>query len=1121
MKGSTKLGRFIATAIALFLSLGIVMAQNLTVKGSVVDSQGQPVVGAGVIEKGTTNGAMTDLDGLFTLNVKSGATLEVSCIGYATQDVKAAESMQITLSVDAEYLDEVVIVGFGTQKKVNLTGAVSSVDVDKTFGSKPITDVSKGLQGIVPGLTITFNTNDLDASPTMKIRGTGSVNGDNTPLILVDGVEIPNLSFVNPDNIKAISVLKDAASASIYGSRAAWGVVLITTKDGSAVKDHVAVTYSNNLSWNTPIGLPKYITDKEGILAQLEEGIIAQKNVDGNRIEAFGMYYDQLGEGIARWFDNYSSNLSNPVYKYGEDWEIVGGTPYYYRVSDPNKELYKTSFNQTHNLSINGNSGSTNYNISLGYVDTEGNLRAAKENNVQRYNINLSTNSQIKSWLNVGTKVAYMEKEYKYPYGYEASNGTMGLIYYTMRFPTFFPFGYSDGAKMSNGQYYSDKTKEAEGLLFRHGNAYVANEAICQSNDQYLSVGGNVKIQIAPGLTFYGDYTRGRHNYENRGIRQPYYVANWSFPSKAAVTTSNFLERKFVNRITNTYNAHFDYVKTIAADHNIAVMLGANAEDQRYNFQSINVNGVQNVDIQTLNLTSGNKEATVDEALRHRATAGFFGRINYNYKEKYLVEFNARYDGSSSFRPGKQWGFFPSASAGYKLSEEDFWTEIKPYVNTFKLRASYGSIGNQSLKNGSANQNWYPYIPVLSSENVLWQAGDFNQKTTASTPAAVNADMTWETIRTFDLGFDASFLNNELNASFDYFVRRNIGMLVAGNQIVRYAGIATAPLENGGDMRTSGWEFQLDYNHAFNKDFAVYGTFTIADSKSKITKWNNTTGLLNSWYEGKEIGEIWGFTTDRYFTAEDFSGSSRPADQSLLQNGNFVFGPGDIKFVDINGDNVINVGDAAMKDETGALVPIGSIRNHGDLKRIGNQLPRYEYSLRLGAMFKGFDFEVLFTGVGKREMWTNSTLFLPHSAGAQMNIFANQLDYWTEENPDAKFPRPYINASYGSLAGISGTGTNNWVPQTKYLANLAYCKLKNLTIGYTIPQSLTQRIKVEKLRVYFTAVNLFTIDHIDGVMDPELTAGWSSSFTNGIDINYAGRAVPFNRQLSCGVQLTF
>ena len=1079
-------------------------AEQQRVNGTVVDSYGLPVPGASVIEKGTRNGTMTESNGNFSISVQPGAILQISCIGYATAEVAASNGMRVVLEDDTEMLEETVVVGFGTQKKVNLTGAVTAVDVDKTFNSKPVSDVSKGLQGVVPGLTITYDTGDLGASPTMKIRGTGSINGDNKPLILVDGVEVPDLSFVNPDNIKSISVLKDAASSSIYGSRAAWGVVLITSKDGSGAKDKVSVTYSNNLSWNQPMALPKYNTSKEDVIAQLNEGILAQKNTDGQRIEGFGMYYDELIEPIGKWFDQYGGKDLGEVWVYGRDYEYINGTFYSYRVSDPNKELFKTAFQQTHNLGINGNSGKTNYNIGLGYTKQNSTLKAAHDTYVKRYNANLSVNSQVKSWLNVGAKIMYTEKTNSYPFGYEASSSSMNLIAYTMRFPTWFPFGISDGG-------VDERSKTAEGLQWRHGNGYLVYESMCESKDQYITLGGNVKINIAPGLTFTGDYTRMQYDYVNKSMRQPTYTANWwsAYSPKAAYQSNNFLRRSFVKRTSNTANAYFDYVFNVLNDHHFAVKVGANAEDLTYNYHYINSNGVQNVDIPTLNLTdSATGKATVDEALRDRATAGFFGRVNYDYKEKYLLELNLRYDGSSSFRPGKQWAWFSSASLGYKISEEAFWENIKPYVPMLKIRASYGSVGNQALS------SWYPYISTISTTTASWLTNNNGQlAATTTTPALTNADMTWEKIRTLDIGFDAGFLNNDLTVGFDWFQRENVGMLVTGNELVRYTGVSAAPLENAGNLRTRGWELEINYNHAFNKDFAVYGTFTISDAQAKITKWNKESDsiLLTGNYEGKVLGEIWGFETDRYWTSSD-SPAEIQALQGGLQVGNFVYGPGDIKYKDLNGDGVINTG-------------AGTKNDHGDLKRIGNALPRYEYAFRLGAMFKGFDAEILFQGIGKREAWTWSSLFIPHAAGAQMNIFRNQLDYWTESNQNAKFPRPYINSSTTSKPGLPNTGNNNFYQQTKYLADLSFLRVKNVTIGYTVPAKLTDKIKVEKARIYVSAFNLFTFDHIDGVMDPELTGGWStvggSNSLNGIDLAYAGRAVPYNRQWSCGVQITF
>lgn len=1097
--------------LTLTLWLGVsAVAFGQTANGVVVDAQGQPVPGASVIVKGTTTGTMTASNGTFSIAASKGTTLEVSCIGYATVDVAAGSNLKIVLQEDQEFLEEVVVVGFGTQKKINLTGAVTAVDVEKTFAGKPLTDVAHGLQGTVPGLSIVYKNNDLAGAPTMKIRGTGSINGDNTPLILVDGVEVPDLSFVNPDNIKSISVLKDAASSSIYGSRAAWGVILITSKDGSGAKDKVTVTYSNNLSWNTPIGLPKYITTKESVLKQLDATILAQKNVDGTDIEAFGMYLKDSYDGISNWFDNGKSQVIDDTYVYGRDWEIINGSNYYWRVEDPNKETFKTAFQHSHNLNVSGNSGSTNYNIGLGYSRQESTLRYANDNFTERYNANLSINSNVTNWLNIGAKMMYTEKKFSYPYGYDSSDGAMNLLAHVMRFPTFVPMaGKSDGSKLADGTYANAKAATAEGMYFRFGNGTLIGQPTNTATDQYLTIGGNVTIQIAKGFSFHGDYTRGRYNYEQRSLRTPVYAANWNGGAGAANIGGNSMGRTFVGYTTNTVNAYFDYLLDVKDAHHMAFKLGFNAEDATRDTQSITSTGVQNVEIPTLNLTDGNKAATVSEAKKDRATAGFFGRINYNYKEKYLLELNGRYDGSSSFRPGKQWAFFGSGSVGYKISEEDFWQNIKPYVPMFKIRGSYGSVGNQALS------SWYPYIPLLSTTTSSWMGTNGQYLATVTAPSVVNADMTWERIRTLDLGFDAGFLNNDLNVSFDYYIRRNIGMLVTGNEIIRYAGIASAPLENGGDLKTTGWDLEINYNHVFNKDLAVYGTFTLSDSKSVITKWNNTTGSLTGWYEGKQLGEIWGFKTDRYFTAADFNADGSLKDgipsQTAVKSKQFNYAPGDIKYVDLDNSGAIDSGK-------------GTINDHGDLVRIGNAIPRFEYSLRLGGVYKGFDAEILFQGVGKRDMWTYSSLFIPFDWGAQMNIFEYQLDYWTEENPNARYPRPVFHTQENMQGLPSNSGKGNFAPQTKYLNNMAYLRVKNVTVGYTLPQNLTKKVAIEKLRVYVSVQNLLTFDHINGIMDPELTGGWSSSATaniDGVDMNYAGRAMPFNRQWTCGVQVSF
>ncbi|MDD2962022.1 MAG: TonB-dependent receptor [Muribaculaceae bacterium] len=1098
-------------------------SQTGRISGLVTDSKGEPLIGASVMVKGTKHGTTTDIDGKYILKANPEDVVVVSYVGQKTKEFKVGTSRNVNVNLESntETLDEIVVVGFGSQKKVNVTGAVTSVDVDKAFSGKPILEVSKGLQGVVPGLTITSSSNDQGAAPTIKIRGNGSINGNNKPLILLDGVEIEDLSFVNPNSVANISVLKDAASSSIYGSRAAYGVVLITSKDGSDLKNKVRVSYSNNFSWNEAIALPKYCTGYDAV-EQLKEGIIAQKNTDGTDIEAFGMYYKDLIGPMTQWLDKYNGQDLGLTMVYGRDYIYDGkGVAQFYRVWDPNKELFKsTSFQHSHDLSIAGNSGKTNYNISLGYNKQDGVMKQAKSQYTQRITSNLSVNTQVFKWLNVGAKVMYTEKEQEYPFGYSASSSSGGLYYYNMRFPTFFPYGISDGGHDEGiSAANAAKAESGKGYWFRHGNGYVVNAPTCTVKDQYLRLGANLRAELTKGLTVYADYTRGQYNYLLKTLAQPQYVANWwgAYSPLAAYNTNDYLENTWVKKTSNTFDAYVDYIFDLDKVHNFAVKVGMNAEDLTYNSNSIKSLTLLNPNIPTLNQTAGKKEATAGESLASRSTAGFFGRINYDYKGIYLVELNGRYDGSSQFRPSKKWAFFPSASIGYRISEENYFETAKQYVNNLKFRASYGSIGNQDVS--STSLAWYTYTPTIETSNSSWVDASGNLASSNNMPTLAGSEMTWEKIRTLDIGLNMGFFSNRLTVDFDWYQRKNDGMLVPRNAVPAVGGFPSLPKENSGDLKTTGWELEIGYNHLFNNGVSLYGSFAISDSKSKITSWNTSTNMLTGNYEGKELGEIWGFeTADGYFTADEVAngvmtskGLVSIADYqgNYLKKGSFIYGEGDVKYKDLNGDGTVNTGD-------------GTLENHGDLKRIGNFLPRYEYSFRVGAAYKGFDAEILFQGVGKRDFWTISSLFLPHTAGAQMNIFSNQLDYYTSENTDAKFPRPYINGSGSTVNGFSTyTGNNNFYPQSKYLANLSYLRIKNLTVGYTLPTDLTRKAFIEKARFYFSVENLVTFDNIDGVMDPELTGGWSTTSSENGDTSYAGRATPYTRSWSCGVQITF
>ena len=1090
--------------------------KSVKVSGTVKDSAGEPIFGATVIQVGSqTNGMTTDANGNFTLTVPEGAEVSVSYIGYVAQTVKAYDGMIVTLADDSQTIDDVVVVGFGTQKKANLTGAVSSVDVDKTFGSKPIVDVSKGLQGTVPGLTITFATADMGESASIKVRGTTSIYGNNKPLILLDGVEISDLSFVNPDNIANISVLKDAASASIYGTRGAYGVVLITSKDGSDVKDRSKITYSANFAWNEPINLPKYATGYD-MLTAMDLTMDAYEATNGNRrIEAFGMYYEDIKPHIENWLNNYwdayQAGELGQTYVYGRDYEYnAQGVSQFYRIVDPNKELLKnTSFQHNHNLTVAGSAGKTSYNISMNYYKQDGLLKMAEEQSMQRVTANVSTSSQVKKWLRIGTKMMYTEKVFKYPLGNSASGSN--LYTYSMRFPTMFPFGISDGGIDPNtGEPLNATTEGSKGLYFRHGNGFLVGYPTQKGQDDYMRVGANVDINIAKGLTFHADYTRSILNYISNAVQIPVYVANWwsAYSPKYALQSNDQVSKTIVKTRANAFNAYFDYTVDFCKDHNIAVKLGFNSDD--YFVQNIGATSktMINYGFPTLSLTENASNATVSETKNKRAAAGFFGRINYNWKDKLLLELNGRFDGSSKFAKTQKWGFFPSGSIGYRLSEENFMKN-QNVISNLKVRASYGMIGNEDV----IASDYYPFMTTIGRGTISWIDPNNTKAMLAyfGMPGVSNPALTWETIQTMDFGIDLGFLNNDLNIVFDWYQRNTKGMLVNADQVAYEIGLLSMPMIIGGDMRTRGWEVQVDYNHSFNKDFRIYATATLADSKAKITKWGSNAGTLTGYYEGKEFGEIWGFkTADAYFTAEEAANGVLLPDgsrvdindvyQKALYKGSFRYGEGDVKYVDVNGDGKVDSGK-------------GTIDDHGDLIRIGNNQPRYEYSLRAGLQWKGLDFEFLLQGVGKRDFWTTSSLILPFTQGRSMAIFTNQFDCYTPENPDAKFPRPYIGHYGSTVNGLSNNGQNNFYSQTKYLSDFSYLRLKNVTIGYTLPKDWTMKATIEKARIYFSVNNLFTFDHIDGAIDPE--------YNQNATADTGGRGNPFCRTWSCGVQISF
>ena len=1080
-----------------------------TITGRVVDANGDPLIGANVAEVGTTNGTITDIDGAFVLSVEKNVTLLVSYMGYKDQEVRAHKDMVVMLKEDTQVLDEVVAVGYGTQKKANLTGAVTTVDVSKTLESKTESDVAKALQGAVPGLTITNATGDLDADPTVVIRGIGTLSnsGTSTPLYIVDGVPMENLGYLNSNDIESISVLKDASSTAIYGTRAAFGVVLVTTKSAKTA-EKVSVTYNNNFAWSHATALPEY----PDVMSQANALTDANKRA-GLASELFGMYLDskQFVEGANRWKEWAATqgwkNGKSPYRKmeYGLDWDEYG----FYADWDVAGIMFNNATpSQQHNLSVSGNSGKTNYYMSLGYNHQQG-LMNFNPDKMDKFNATVNVSTKVNKWLEVGARFNLQHRIYTYPY----VRG-QGSYQYVWRWGSFFgPYGYFEDA---NGNQFDGRNM----IGFRK--AAAGPDGI--GDDTWrkrmnMRAGGFIKLNLAKGLTFNGDYTFTYRAGRYKGVGYDEDLVNtWSLFGAdfkhGAINTSTFIETEnthYYNHVANmflNYNGSWD-------GHNLNVMVGANLDKSEYEYLYYERHGMQDPNLPELALLS--EDYSYSHSHSHSGSAGIFGRINYDYKGIYLVELSGRYDGSSKFPTHTQWAFFPSGSLGYRISEEGYFQEAKQYVSNLKVRASYGVIGNQEI-----GSNMFLETMSKTTNGVSWLGTGNSKYDYFGTPKMVDPTLTWETIATANVGIDLGFFNNDLNVNFDWYQRTTTGMLAPGQELPKVLG-ASAAYENAGSLRTRGWELNIDWRHTFKDldNLSLHANFNLADYKATITNWDSND-LTNTKYTGKEYGEIWGFETDRYFTFDDFTTDGEGnlvyadgvASQKALEKGSFIYGPGDIKFVDQNGDGKIDWGKGTKDD-------------HGDLVKIGNETPRFQYSFRLGADWKGFDIDLFFQGVGKRDVWSPSAFVMPLTRGADA-IYAWQTDYVTEAEyaaktirQDAAYPRMYPgNAGQGVPgANVTAIGCNNFYPQDKYLINLAYLRLKNLTVGYTLPQKWTRKATIEKVRIYASFNNLADlVNHTAQYgFDPEVSTGRG---TGGFGNGTYGRVEPLMRSYSFGLQVT-
>lgn len=1096
-----------------------VTQSSTIIKGQIVDAEGEPILGATVVELGTTRGTVTDIDGNFTINSHANAKLRITYVGYKTVETKAVNGMKVVMQNDNAQLDEIVVVGYGQQKKVNLTGSVTNVDIEKTLGGRPEQDVAKALQGAVPGLTITNTSGDINSQPTMQIRGLGTLSNGATsnPLVVVDGVPVDDLTMVNAADIATISVLKDAASTSIYGSRAAFGVILITTKEGKK-GEKVSVKYDGHFAWDRATVLPDY----PDVPSQLEAAMIGAKRTDGSDPELFGMYFSKMLPYAKAWKEQHSGKKGYSEMKPFQsmdnvgDYYFNGNQPFYYADYDIQDIWYnKAAPSQSHSVSLNGSSGRTSYYTSFSY-DYKQNLMKFNPDKLSRYNFTTNLKTDVTDWLTVGTRVNFVRRSFS------KADSWNNVYQYLWRWGSFFiPSGYmydENGEKLDYRVVAMQKQAARKTTV--HDQARFNAYAIAH---------------ITKDLTFNVDYTYQIDNYNYKTSDHSVYGMNWSgvTPTYIVGTSSSNTTRENIKQNRWTANAYLNYNHTWVDAHNLGVLVGVNGERFKSDEMWANRTHLYNEDYPELNLAYGEmKDATISSYTRDRSTAGYFGRINYDYKGIYLLELNGRYDGSSRFPAGDKWAFFPSMSLGYRFTEEGYWKNLHDVISNGKLRFSYGEIGNEAI----GDNMFISTISPIAQSKLYWLDKNGNKLNQFQLPDWVSSSLTWERIKTTDIGVDLSFLNDDLSLTFDWYQRTTNDMLAPGKAIPDVAG-ASAPFTNAGSLRTRGWELSLSYRKQINKDLNVYGTFNIGDSKSKVTKWNNDSKLIGHTggivtasnarmyaYEGETWGDIWGFETDRYFTEDDFNGKDANgkwiykdgvADQTGIQTDNFVFGPGDIKYKDLDGNHVIDGGKGTADD-------------HGDLKVIGNTLPRYEYSFHLGGSWKGLDLDLFFQGVGKRDMWTQSSFVFPLMRDADKALYANQTSYNVYDPANGiinisqsnRYPCLYSgNEGSGNVTGLASIGgEHNYYPQTKYLVNMAYLRLKNVTIGYTLPASITKKVYMEKVRFYGSVNNLCLLYNgaKDYPVDPEMNAGQGS-----LSYGTWGRTFPITRTWSVGVQVTF
>lgn len=1055
-----------------------------TITGTVQDAKGNPLVGAVVMQPGSSNGAVTDADGAFSIEVSGGGTvtLEVSILGYVTKSFSLPEKQDVLkafLSEDALLMDEAVVVGYGTQKKVNLTGAISTVEASE-LANRATSTLGHMLQGSVPGLNVTMSSGRPGNSPSVNIRGMNSINGG-SPLILIDGVE-GSLDRVNPNDVESISVIKDASSSAVYGARASFGVILVTTKTGNNTDGKAKLSYSGKFGFTAPTTSTDYET--RGYYSVYVNDLFMY-NFNGSK---YSHYTDADMEQLWARRNDKVEDPSRP-------WVIIdqrnGRDEYVYYA---NTDWYHYLFQdikptQTHNISFSGGNDRVKYYVSGSYYDEEGQFRENTDK-FTRIDFRSKISFDVTDWLNVSNNTSYFKSWYSYP-GSSGVDTAFSLM--TVHALASYPTRNPDGSSLyiTSG---SSSGNVMDGLLT------ALDKGLHKNNDDRDQISTTTEVTVTPfkGLEIKGNFTYTFYDYRayNRFVNTTY--STYPGVIEELTTGSRFTDK--LQEISNTHtfmqtNVYATYSKTFAEKHNLKVMAGFNWETKR--LKDIRSEGyyLLSETLNDLNLVGvdaeGNKRMEVSGGQNEYAIAGVFARVNYDYMGKYLFEASGRYDGTSRFARASRWGFFPSASVGWKISEENFFSPVKDWFNYLKLRYSFGRLGNQQV-------GYYDYIREVNISDQTYLFGGSSLPIVANISAPVAGDLTWEVAQHQNVGVDMAFFNNRLAFTAEAYIRDTKDMLTDGIALPSVYG-ASSPKMNTADLRTSGYELSLSWKDMFmlaGRPFQYNVGFNFSDYTTVITKYDNPEySFAMDYYEGMRVGEIWGYRTGGLF-ASDAEAAVYDVDQSSV-NGGQKDGPlgGDLKFLDLDGDKIISIGS-------------NSVDNPGDREIIGNSEPRFNYGINLGFSWCNFDVSIFIQGIGRMDWYppSNCMAFWGPYARPYASLIPKDFHtmYWTEDNPDAYYPRPRGYIALGDNRALT-------VANDRYLQNIGYCRLKNVTVGYSLPQKWMKKIKADGIRIYFTGENLAYLSGLKSdYIDPELamTGGelrvypWQKTFIFGIDINF-------------------